>query len=108
MSFPSASDPPSEVSEETERLRAEIRRLEGALDEACRYAGEVERRYRGLIDRLDAIFWEADAESFEFTYVSPRAEPLLGYPMERWLHEPGFWPKILHPEDHDWVVASCL
>jgi PAS domain S-box-containing protein len=64
-------------------------------------------RYRGLIDRLDAIFWEADVETFEFTYVSPRAEPLLGYPMERWLHEPGFWVNILHPEDRDWVVESC-
>ncbi|HEX2223663.1 MAG TPA: ATP-binding protein [Thermoanaerobaculia bacterium] len=68
----------------------------------------IDHRYRGLIERLDAIFWEADVESFEFTYVSPRAEALLGYPMERWLHEPGFWVKILHPEDREWVVESCL
>ncbi|HSN85422.1 MAG TPA: ATP-binding protein [Thermoanaerobaculia bacterium] len=107
MSSESAT-PFSGASEETHRLRQEIRRLEEALDEARRHAGEVEQRYRGLIDRLDAIFWEADVESFEFLYVSPRAEPLLGYPMERWLHEPGFWPKILHPEDRGWVVESCL
>ena len=68
----------------------------------------IDHRYRGLIERLDAIFWEADAESFEFTYVSPRAEALLGYPMERWLREPGFWVKILHPEDREWVVESCV
>lgn len=67
-----------------------------------------DHRYRGLIERLDAIFWEADVESFELTYVSPRAEVLLGYPMERWLHEPGFWVKILHPEDRERVVESCL
>ena len=102
MSLESAS------SDEIQRLQKEIRRLEEELGAARRHAGEVERRYRGLIDRLDAIFWEADVESFEFIYVSPRAEPLLGYPMERWLHEPGFWPKILHPEDRDWVVESCL
>jgi PAS domain S-box-containing protein len=71
-------------------------------------ASSLDHRYRGLIERLDAIFWEADVESFEFTYVSPRAEALLGYPMERWLHEPGFWVKILHPEDREWVVESCL
>ena len=80
------------------------------MDEIDRLRAELEeekRRYRGLVDQLDAIFWEADAISFEFTYVSPRAEAILGYPMERWLHEPGFWVTILHPEDRDWVVERC-
>ena len=88
------------MSDEIERLRRE-------LEEERRCAREVERRYRGLVDRLDAIFWEADAVSFEFTYVSPRAEAMLGYPMERWLHEPGFWITILHPDDRAWVVDCC-
>jgi PAS domain S-box-containing protein len=82
-------------------------RLAEELAEERRRAAEIEHRYRGLIDRLDAIFWEADAATFEFTYVSPRAEPLLGYPMERWLHEPGFWVTILHSDDRDWVVDCC-
>jgi len=82
-------------------------RLTDELAEERRRVSEIEHRYRGLIDRLDAIFWEADAATFEFTYVSPRAEPLLGYPIERWLDEPGFWATILHPDDRDWVVDCC-
>jgi PAS domain S-box-containing protein len=85
----------------------EITRLRAELADEKRRAREVERRYRGLVDQLDAIFWEADAVSFEFTYVSPRAEAILGYSMERWLHEPGFWVTILHPDDRKWVVECC-
>ena len=66
-----------------------------------------EQRYRGLIDRLDAIFWESGIESLGFTYVSPRAEPLLGYPLHRWTEEPDFWVRILHPDDRGWVLACC-
>lgn len=98
---------PSSPMDDVTHLREEVHRLGRELEDERRRAREVERRYRGLIDQLDAIFWEADAVSFEFTYVSPRAEPILGYPMERWLHEPGFWVKILHPEDREWVVECC-
>ena len=94
------------ASLDADPLYQEVQRLTAELQELRRYGQEVERRYRGLIDRLDAIFWEADVASFDFTYVSPRAESLLGYSMERWL-EHAFWERILHPEDHDWVVASC-
>jgi PAS domain S-box-containing protein/diguanylate cyclase (GGDEF)-like protein len=61
--------------------------------------GRLERRYQQLVQGLDAIVWEAEAESFAFTFVSDRAEQLLGYPIERWLAEPDLFGKILHPED---------
>ncbi|HEX2644972.1 MAG TPA: PAS domain-containing protein, partial [Thermoanaerobaculia bacterium] len=96
------------LQEENERLRAEVRRLRAELCSRQGEASLVAQRYRSLIERLDAIFWEADVETFEFTYVSPRAEPMLGYPMDRWLHEKGFWVRILHPDDRDWVVESCM
>jgi PAS domain S-box-containing protein len=102
----SGATQPATVAE-LERLRREVGRLETELADERRRGAEVERRYRGLVDRLDAIFWEADADTFEFTYVSPRAESITGYPMERWMGEPGFWVKILHPEDRDWVVRCC-
>ncbi|MDQ3981668.1 MAG: SpoIIE family protein phosphatase, partial [Actinomycetota bacterium] len=56
---------------------------------------------------LGAIFWEADAETFEFAFVSQRAEDLLGYPLERWLL-PGFWASIIHPDDRDAAVAALV
>ncbi len=57
---------------------------------------------------LDIIAWEADPESFQFTWVSERAEAVLGYPVTRWLEEPNFWPTLVHPEDRDRVVAASM
>src|SRR5436190_2209750 len=64
-----------------------------------------ERRSR-LLDAMPAIAWSASAKNFKFTYVSPAAETLLGYPVERWLNEPQFWVSHLHPEDEH-VAMLC-
>lgn len=61
-----------------------------------------------VIQSVEGIVWEADARTFQFTYVSPQAQRLLGYPLERWLLEPNFWPEHLHPEDRAPAVAYCL
>ncbi|WP_175653448.1 bifunctional diguanylate cyclase/phosphodiesterase [Pseudomonas sp. Marseille-P9899] len=84
------------------RLSSEIsRRI--ALEQELRSS---EYHYRGLVESLSAIAWEADANDFTYNYVSPHAEDLLGYPLSRWL-EPGFWRSILHPEDALWAQAYC-
>jgi PAS domain S-box-containing protein len=64
-----------------------------------------QRRSR-LLDAMPAIAWSADAQTFRFTYVNPAAETLLGYPVERWLDEPGFWIEHLHPDDRH-VAMIC-
>jgi GAF domain-containing protein/ActR/RegA family two-component response regulator len=76
-----------------------------------------EWRFRGLVQGLDAIVWEADfpVENVAgqptspriFRFVSDRAEALLGYPVARWLSEPDFWVSIIHPDDRERVVAAC-
>lgn len=63
-------------------------------------------RFRNLVDSVDGIVWEADAETYTFTYVSQQAERLLGYPPEDWYH-PDFWTTRLHPEDREWVEKYC-
>jgi PAS domain S-box-containing protein len=63
--------------------------------------------YSKLVNSLDGIVWEADAETFRFTFVSPQAERILGYPIEQWL-EPDFWRDHTHPDDTDWCSAFCL
>lgn len=66
----------------------------------------AEQRQSRLLDALPAIAWSADAETFRFTYVNPAAEVLLGYPVSRWLDEPGFWTEHLHPDDRH-VAMVC-
>ena len=64
------------------------------------------QRFHDLVDTTDGIVWEADAQTFDFTFVSKQAERLLGYPVEDWLR-PGFWVEHLHPEDRGWAAEYC-
>jgi len=65
-----------------------------------------EQRFRDIVNTTDGIVWEADAQSFAFTFVSRKAEDLLGYSISEW-HKPGFWVSHLHPEDRDWAPHFC-
>ncbi|HXF67692.1 MAG TPA: PAS domain S-box protein [Burkholderiales bacterium] len=69
---------------------------------------DSERRYAELVDSVEGIVWEADPRTLQFTFVSRRAERLLGYPLERWLKEPAFWRDHLHPDDREWALAYCV
>ncbi|OWW19275.1 EAL and GGDEF domain-containing protein [Noviherbaspirillum denitrificans] len=62
---------------------------------------------RDLLSRIDGIVWEADPLTFTFTYVSPAAERILGYPAADW-RVPGFWAAHVHPDDRERVVAFCV
>ena len=68
---------------------------------------EVPNLYSKLVNSLDGIVWEADAETFRFTFVSPQAEKILGYPIGQWL-EPNFWRDHTHPDDTEWCSAFCV
>ncbi len=67
----------------------------------------LEQRYQELVEGLDAIVWEADFKTTQFTYVNAYAEKLLGYPLSQWLSEPTFWHDHIHPEDRERTVSSC-
>jgi PAS domain S-box-containing protein len=61
-----------------------------------------------LINTIDGIVWEADAVSFEFTFISKKAEDILGYPAEQWINEPSFWANHIHPEDRNRAIEYCM
>lgn len=68
---------------------------------------ESQKQLEELINNVDGIVWEADAQTFQFRFVSKQAEKILGYPTEDWLTE-NFWQNHLHPEDKGWVVNLCI
>ncbi|HEX7124404.1 MAG TPA: GAF domain-containing protein [Thermodesulfobacteriota bacterium] len=70
-------------------------------------ARAAERRFHDLVHGLDAIVWEADAETWEFTFVSRYAEALLGYPIDRWLGDGEFWVNLIHPDDRERAIEVC-
>ena len=84
------------------RLSSEIsRRI--ALEQELRSS---EYHYRVLVESLSAIAWEARLDDYIYTYVSPQAEALLGYPLTDWLTD-GFWNRLLHPDDLPKTQAYC-
>jgi PAS domain S-box-containing protein len=58
------------------------------------------------VEGLDAVVWEAEIAPLRFTFVSEHARTLLGYPVERWLDEPGFWASLIHPDDRERVMET--
>ena len=42
---------------------------------------------------------EGETAAYDTTYISPRVEEVLGYPPHRFLEDPGFWARVIHPED---------
>ena len=82
------------VDERTKELQLEITertRVEGALRIS-------QQKFETLVNSIDGVVWEADPNSFQFSFVSQQAERLLGYPREQWI-EPGFWQQHIHPDD---------
>jgi PAS domain S-box-containing protein len=64
-----------------------------------------EQRYRELVESARVVLWRSDSEIRRFSFVSPEAETVLGYPTKRWLAEDSFWHDHVHPEDRDLVAA---
>ena len=86
------------------------RRLHQEVNERMALEGRLrdsELHYRGMVESLNAIAWQMRLSDYCFTYVSPHAEKLLGYPLEDWL-QPGFWQRTLHPEDAARAEHYCV
>ena len=66
-----------------------------------------ERRYRALVESSNSIPWELDLDTWQFTYVGPQAEKVLGYPVEDWYQE-SFWNDHIYPEDRERAVTFCV
>ncbi len=93
----------------TERKRADEERERLLASERAAFAEAVaaQQRFRDLVNSVEAIVWEANVPSFQFSFISKEAERVLGYPVERWLSEPTFWKDHVHPEDREWALQYC-
>ncbi len=71
----------------------------------------AESSHRHLLDLVkglrDAIVWEADGQTLDFSFVSPSAELILGYPPRQWIAQrPNLRIARLHPDDRGWVERA--
>lgn len=91
------------VQERTKELKEANLKLEQKHDALIK----SEHRLRQLVESTNAIPWEANAKTWQFTYVGPQAVRLLGYPVKQW-YEQDFWVDHIHPEDRDYAIKYCL
>jgi two-component system cell cycle sensor histidine kinase/response regulator CckA len=88
------------VRDVSERRAAELERLELAREQAAHAAADAGReRLESILSEVDVIVWEADVKRRRFSFVSKRAEDMLGYPISAWLEDDDFWRGIVEPED---------
>jgi len=78
------------------RDQTQQKRIECALRQS-------EARLRGLVESLNVIVWEMELSTQRFTYVSPHAEILLGYPVESW-RDINTWKEMIAEEDRQWAA----
>lgn len=89
-----------------DELDAKVQERTADLTRTHGEAVAAQQRFRDLVNSIEGIVWEADARTFEFTFVSRQAERVLGYPVDHWLKEPGFWKDHIHADDRQWAVKS--
>lgn len=72
------------------------------IDIQHKYKKNAERN-RLLIENVEAVFWEAEIGSLAFSYVSPKALEMFGYPLSSWM-EDGFWESKILEDDRNRIV----
>ena len=71
---------------------------------------EAEQRFRTLVEQIPAVtyVWNSvrDPGEGDFSYISPRVERMLGFPVEQWLSEPDLWRRCVEQSDYERVRGA--
>lgn len=92
---------------ELAHANAELREQDEERLEAEAALRESRARMLLLLETTNAVPWEADATTWQFTYVGPQAIKLFGYPLDHWYGK-DFWPEHIHPDDRERSIEFCL
>jgi PAS domain S-box-containing protein len=93
--------PEDERQQFVDQIREANEQLVGSALRAQEAYDDADLRFRNLVEGLDAVVWEAEADTGQFTFVSQQAQVIFGYPVHRWLEERNFWIALIHPEDRE-------
>jgi diguanylate cyclase (GGDEF)-like protein/PAS domain S-box-containing protein len=93
------------------RLLDDSRQARDALEVAMLERAQADSRYQILVERVPAAVYidvsdAAVSDGGHLSYMSPQIEAILGYPPDAFLDDPELWPRLIHAEDHDRVVAA--
>jgi PAS domain S-box-containing protein len=67
----------------------------------------LDKRLQAFIDQGPlTVYVNRPEGASSNVYMSPQLEAILGYTADEWAADPGFFEKVLHPADRDWVLAE--
>ncbi|MBA2520408.1 MAG: PAS domain S-box protein [Chloroflexia bacterium] len=70
---------------------------------------QLERRYRTFVEQMPALTYitapGSEWNNIPLLHLSTRVEEVTGYSAQHWVENPRFIFTIMHPDDHDRVVA---
>jgi PAS domain S-box-containing protein len=90
-------------------LNVELSDTARELRSANRALGRAEAQYRRLVELQPLVMYVDElGPSPQGDFVSPGVEAWLGYPVRDWIEQPGFFFRILHPDDRAMVWAAHL
>lgn len=72
----------------------------------ARRLSELER-FHDLVESLDAVFWEAEADGLRFTFVGGRADEILGRDAPSWPARERSWGDHVADEDRADALEAC-
>jgi len=61
-------------------------------------------QFYSLLQTIEGIAWEAEADTLRFTFVSNHVKQILGFSPQDWLKQPHFWEDHIHPDDREKVL----
>ncbi len=93
-----ASDPEASFGSNDIALARGIADITSLALGSARRFHELER-FHELVESLEAIFWEADPDTLEFTFLSRRAALIFGRGIGRESDAPQTWGEQIHPDD---------
>lgn len=92
----------AELQEQFDNMQRAYRESDGLKHDAQ----ESEKRFRDLVDGLDAIVWEADASTRRFSFISQQVEKLFQYSINEWLSADDFFKEQIFPDDREKVLEA--
>ncbi len=92
------------ISDQDQKFIGCIYNLAEVEDSVVKQNEHEEGRYKILVENLNAVVWETKIGTLTFSYISPKAVDLLGFPKEDWLKE-GFWQSRIYEDDRERVIA---
>jgi PAS domain S-box-containing protein len=96
--------------EDLRTLNSELQRSAGELRWTNRMLTRAEAQYRSLVELQPLVMYIDNLGSMPVAdFISPRVETWLGFPVQRWMGEPGFFfDSVVHPDDRDRVWSAHL